>query len=103
VSEFCNLLGKLLLDLSAFFQSHVNSDKHYKPEFGIRTSLNRCFLSGSSLFRHLKSRRSSATPATLNALRLEANKNQQFSFVLNPNSGYKPIFPAIVSFFFKGI
>jgi hypothetical protein len=39
------------------------------------------------LFRHLKSRRSSATPATLNALRLEANKNQQFSFVLNPNSG----------------
>jgi hypothetical protein len=59
----------------------------YKPEFGIRTSLNRCFLSASSLFRHLKSRRSSATPATLNALRLEANKNQQFSFVLNPNSG----------------
>jgi hypothetical protein len=39
------------------------------------------------LFRHLKSRRSSATPATLNALRLEASKNQQFSFVLNPNSG----------------
>jgi hypothetical protein len=60
-----------------------------KPEFGIRTSLNRCFLSASSLFRHLKSRRSSATPATLNALRLEANKNQQFSFVLNPNSGLK--------------
>jgi hypothetical protein len=58
-----------------------------KPEFGIRTSLNRCFLSASSLFRNLKSRRSSATPATLNALRLEANKNQQFSFVLNPNSG----------------
>jgi hypothetical protein len=43
------------------------------------------------LFRHLKSRRSSATPATLNALRLEANKNQQFSFVLNPNSGYKSV------------
>jgi hypothetical protein len=43
------------------------------------------------LFRHLKSRRSSATPATLNALRLEANKNQQFSFVLNPNSGLKVI------------
>jgi hypothetical protein len=63
--------------------------RNYKPEFGIRTSLNRCFLSTSSLFRHLKSRRSSATPATLNALRLEANKNQQFSFVLNPNSGYK--------------
>jgi hypothetical protein len=61
----------------------------YKPEFGIRTSLNRCFLLASLLFRHLKSRRSSATPATLNALRLEANKNQQFSFVLNPNSGYK--------------
>jgi hypothetical protein len=84
-----------LLFSASRYSDFLNLNLYYKPEFGIRTSLNRCFLSASSLFRHLKSRRSSATPATLNALRLEANKNQQFSFVLNPNSGYKNYDPCL--------